>query len=140
MFVISKNDRKSRIEVGKNLEGDIPDAKAGDFLRALPPYLKKGDFFGGTVMIIASCAKASGGKINAKVKPAPKRKKKSAVDYIIFVIFVIFFVMSMFSRGGRGGGIFIMGSGRGGGGFSGGGGGWGGGGGGFSGGGASGSW
>ena len=139
LFVISKNDRKTRLEVGRNLEGDIPDAKSGDFLRALPPYFKKGDFFGGTVMIIASCAKASGGKINANVKSAPKRKKKSAADYIIFVIFVIFFVVSMFSRGGRGGGIFIMGSSSGGG-FSGGGGGWGGGGGGFSGGGSSGSW
>ncbi|MDD7984506.1 TPM domain-containing protein [Lentisphaera marina] len=138
LFIISKNDRKTRLEVGRNLEGDIPDAKAGDFLRALPPYFKTGDFFGGTVMIIASCAEASGGKINTKVKPA-RKKKKTAGDFIFLVIIIIVFILNFTSRGRRGGGIFIMGSGHGGG-FSGGGGCWGGGGGGFSGGGSSGSW
>ncbi|WDE99198.1 TPM domain-containing protein [Lentisphaera profundi] len=142
LFIISKNDRKTRLEVGRNLEGDIPDAKAGDFLRALPPYFRTGDYFGGTVMIIANCAKVSGGKINTTVKAA-RKKKKSASDYVIFIIVIIMFILNFFSRGRGGrGGLFIMGSGLGGGGggFSGGGGGWGGGGGGFSGGGSSGSW
>lgn len=139
LFIIAKNDRKTRLEVGRNLEGDIPDAKAGDFLRALPNYFKKGDFFGGTVMIIANCAKASGGKIDAQVKPV-RKKKKTAGDFVFLIIIIIVFILNFTSRGGRGGGIFIMGSGHSGGFSGGGGGGWGGGGGGFSGGGSSGSW
>lgn len=48
LVVISVAERKSRIQTGKGVEGDLPDLKANDILRnSLAPHLKKGDFYGG---------------------------------------------------------------------------------------------
>lgn len=48
VFLISPNDRASRIEVGYGLEGALPDAKTGQIQDELVlPYFKKGDFNGG---------------------------------------------------------------------------------------------
>jgi uncharacterized protein len=147
VLILVKKERKSRLEVGRNLEGYIPDGKAGQFLRELSPYFKKGDFYSGTYKLISNCASASGIKtLSTKGIQPPRnhsrrshRKDGFGFADLIWLIIVLIFI---FGRGfGGGSGFYISSGGFGrGGGFSGGGGGWGGGGGGFSGGGASGSW
>lgn len=47
LIVVSIKERKSRIETGKGVEGEIPDLKANDILKTnLNPHLKSGDFYG----------------------------------------------------------------------------------------------
>lgn len=48
LIVVALKERKSRIETGKGVEGDVPDLKAVDILKKnLNPHLKSGDFYGG---------------------------------------------------------------------------------------------
>lgn len=48
LFVIAKNDRRNRIEVGYGLEGAIPDVMASRILREyVAPHFQQGDFAGG---------------------------------------------------------------------------------------------
>lgn len=48
LFLISRDDRKLRIEVGYGLEGRLPDAKTGRILdNEVIPYFKKGDYNSG---------------------------------------------------------------------------------------------
>ncbi len=48
ILVIAKNDRKLRVEVGRGLEGAIPDAIAKRVVsEIIAPHFKSGDFYGG---------------------------------------------------------------------------------------------
>lgn len=48
LIVVSLTERKSRIETGKGVGGDVPDVLAADILKTkLNPHLKSGDFAGG---------------------------------------------------------------------------------------------
>lgn len=48
LFLVAKNDRKVRIEVGYGLEGAIPDLIAKRIItETIAPYFRQGDYFGG---------------------------------------------------------------------------------------------
>ena len=48
LILVAKNDRQLRIEVGRGLEGAVPDAVAKRIVaEAISPRFKEGDFFGG---------------------------------------------------------------------------------------------
>lgn len=48
LLIVAKNDRKLRIEVGRGLEGAIPDAIAKRIIaEVITPRFKAGDFYGG---------------------------------------------------------------------------------------------
>lgn len=48
LVILAMKEHKSRIEVGKGIEGDLPDLKSNDILqKVLRPYMKKGDVEGG---------------------------------------------------------------------------------------------
>jgi uncharacterized protein len=48
LLVVAKNDRKLRIEVGRGLEGALPDAIAKRIVSdVIAPRFKQGDFYGG---------------------------------------------------------------------------------------------
>lgn len=50
LFVIAKDDRRLRIEVGYGLEGAVPDLLAGRIIREqVAPHFQQGDFAGGVV-------------------------------------------------------------------------------------------
>ena len=142
IFLIFKNDRKIRIEVGYGLEGVLPDALAGQIIsQVVAPYFRKGDYEGGILAGTDAIIKATQGEY--KGVPQSDRSSDAGKVIMLFGIFFLFhlWVRSHSSRiGGRRGryGGFYIGGGYGGGGF--GGGGFSGGGGGFGGGGASGGW
>ncbi len=156
VFLVAKDDRKMRIEVGYGLEGALPDALAGSILRnEVKPYFASGEYYEGIKAGINSIIAATKGEY--KADPGNKKRKgerEGAPFGIIAIIGLVIFLRVIFGRrgggGGMGPGIFIggfggFGSGSGGGfgGFSGGSGGFGGfsgGGGSFGGGGASGGW
>ena len=144
LFLISKEDRLMRIEVGQGLEGKIPDITAGRIIKNTTQFFKRGDFQSGVIFGLSEIAKNLGGEL----RNAPRvmaRKTDKGQGSLLFFLFV--FIALIFGRRGGGGGLLAglllgstIGSSRssyGGGSF---GGGSFGGGGGFSGGGASGGW
>lgn len=141
-------DRRNRLEVGYGWEGMIPDAQAGDMLRAMVPLLKQGKYAEATCLTISLAAVRITGKgielpegIDFRMGKEPGKSKKSPLPYLelLFMALAIGFFFWGRRGGRRGGGGFIS---FGGGGisFGGGGGGFSGGGGSFGGGGASGRW
>jgi len=152
LFLVVKQDKKMRIEVGYGLEGALPDALTNSILRnEVRPFFRKNDYYGGIVQGISALKAAIGGEYTAQPKDDDSKEDFKGIGPIIIIILFILFNI-LFRGGGRGGGrrggfvFFPGGGGLGsrGGGFGGGGGGFGGGfsggGGSFGGGGSSGSW
>lgn len=143
IFLIFKNDRKIRIEVGYGLESVLPDALSGQIIRqVVAPYFRQGDYSGGIVAGTDAIMKATQGEF----KGVPRKGVSNPMGRLIALLGV-FFLFHLFAqsnsnltgrRRGPGGFFMPMGGGfrSGGGGF----GGFSGGGGGFGGGGASGGW
>lgn len=148
LFLISLDDRKMRIEVGRGLEGTLTDLTTHRILDEVKPFFQKGDYDNGVALGLALMARADGKKLDFGGEVRPRHHRKGSAPLILFAIFGLIFFLQFFfpnmrggGRGGRGG-FYGGGGGWGGGGLGGGGGGssWSGGGGGFSGGGSSGSW
>jgi uncharacterized protein len=164
LFVLAKNDRRWRFEVGYGLEGFITDQYCGRVGReVLVPYLKKGNYSQGiyqaNLQIIHQIAGAAGITLTGMPRgaPVPVRSRRRGLPCCCSVLPFFLFLLLLFGGLGRRGGWWFFlpfmlggfgghgGYGRsgsfGGGSFGGGFGGFGGGmGGGFGGGGASGSW
>ena len=150
LFLVVKNDRQLRIEVGYGLEGVLTDATSSYIIRReVVPSFKNDNYFEGINLGINAIIAVTAGEYK-KVKEDEESGKGFPYPVIIFIIIAI---ISMFGGRGRGTGLLIggvlgsmVGGSRGSsfGGFSGGGGGsfggFSGGGGSFGGGGSSGSW
>lgn len=148
LFLISKGDRKIRIEVGQGLEGKIPDVLAKRIIdQWVTPAFKSGQFDQGLMLgVLKVFSLVDADFLSKQLKGSPDLAKASAhskaprqFSFLRLLIFFVLFLVILFGRMTQF--LFIphgRSSGRFGGGF--GGGGFGGGGGGFSGGGASGGW
>ena len=44
LLILAINDRKTRLEVGYGLEGDLPDGLAGELIRRMRPFLQRKDY------------------------------------------------------------------------------------------------
>tara|TARA_B100001248_G_scaffold257619_1_gene240474 strand:- start:2218 stop:2928 length:711 start_codon:yes stop_codon:yes gene_type:complete len=151
LFLVALKEKKVRIEVGRGLEGDIPDARAKQIISdQILPYFRRGDFSSGLHSGLSKTLTYLPMDLS-QLPAGPKSLNKSAKRtsntlFIVFCLLVLFLNRIRFSQRRNsilGGSILLGGSsGFGRGGFGGGGfgGGFGGGGGGFAGGGASGSW
>jgi uncharacterized protein len=151
LFLVSKEERKMRIEVGQGLEGDLPDVIAKRIIsRVVTPLFKSGQMDRGlTEGVTAILSYIAPQFLEGREAPSHEqiesqgRGSNLSFLFIIGLFLLISFLRILMGRGGfassgyhRGGG-YIGGGGFGGGRSS---GGWSGGGGGFSGGGASGDW
>lgn len=66
LLLVSRGDRKVRIEVGRGLEGDLPDITCGSIIRKeIIPRLKSGDYDGGVRAGVASIIAAIRGAYTA---------------------------------------------------------------------------
>src|SRR6266496_5463950 len=69
ILVVAKNDRKLRIEVGRGLEGAIPDAIAKRVVSdVIAPHFRSGDFYGGVAAGTGALMKL----IEGEGLPAPR--------------------------------------------------------------------
>jgi uncharacterized protein len=151
LFLIARDERRMRIEVGYGLEGRFPDALAGRILRDLvTPRFRSGDFEGGIkagVDAIAAVLEGRGDAVPVAPRAVSSGAKVADVVVVLLLLQALIVLILMVSRrrrqwrgrGVRGPWIAPWGGGFGGrsGGF---GGGFSGGGGSFGGGGASGGW
>jgi uncharacterized protein len=145
LLIVSKQDRKMRVEVGRGLEGRLTDLAAGRIVDlVITPRFRAGDFDGGFTAGVSALIGATRGEFQADARRSPRPPRLWTA--FVFGFFILFAIAASrasrkgIRRGDHGGGWY---SGRGGGfgsPFGGGGGGFGGGGGDFGGGGASGSW
>jgi uncharacterized protein len=149
LLIVSKGDRKVRIEVGYGLEGALTDLESGRIIRGvIQPAFKSGDFDAGFTGAVDAMVTEVKGEFKADSSRKGKEDSPS-IPLVLIILIVLFFYLRIFGGrhhggpfvsggwGGPGGGIFTSGGGSGG---FGGGGGFSGGGGGFGGGGASGDW
>lgn len=75
LFVVARDDRQMRIEVGRGLEGAIPDAIAKRIIADLvTPHFRKGDFPLG----IEAGVEAIAARVSGEPLPAPPQKDKAA--------------------------------------------------------------
>jgi len=146
LFLVVKNDRKMRIEVGYGLESVLPDALASSIIRnEVAPYFRKNEYYAGINSGIDAIIAAIGGEYKSNFKDSSGGIGFTLIIILfITIILIMSFLPSSRRIGGPGGYISrggSWGSGGFGGGRSGGGfGGFSGGGGSFGGGGSSGSW
>lgn len=150
LLIVSKADRKARIEVGYGLEGRLTDLQSGRIIRGIiRPAFAKGDFDAGFLGATEAMIAAVKGEFRGDAAEGKNGEGKGpSIPLVLIILLALFFYLRQFgsrhrhgpfvSGGwpGPGGGIFTsggFGGGSGGGGFSGGGGG-------FGGGGASGDW
>lgn len=73
LFLISKTDRKLRIEVGHGLEGSLPDALAGRIIQnEVVPRFRAGDFEGGVAAGADAIVAAADGTYSPPARSAPQ--------------------------------------------------------------------
>src|SRR3990172_4325138 len=141
LFLVVKNDRKMRIEVGYGLESVLPDALASSIIRnEVAPYFRKNEYYAGINSGIDAIIAAIGGEYKSYYKDSSGGTGFTLIMILFITIIIIASFLPASRRLGGAGGYVSRGGSWGSGGFGGGGGGgFGGGGGSFGGGGSSGS-
>ena len=117
LILVAPNERKSRMEVGYGLEGDLPDGLAGEQLRRMRPYFQQGQYSQGLNVGVRTLIDTLAEKWNVNVEgidrqyayhPAQQQEADLPAGAVIcFVIGLLLFLMLLYfasRRGGRGGG------------------------------------
>ena len=87
LLLISKDDRKLRIEVGYGLEGALPDATAHSIItNDITPLFKEGEYDRGVAVGVQKIIEATRGEYTA---PAPS--KNNNFSHFIEIVFIILF-------------------------------------------------
>src|SRR5882762_3941872 len=75
ILVVAKNDRKLRVEVGRGLEGAIPDAIAKRVVSdVIAPHFGNGDFYGGIAAGTDARLKVSEGGVSSENRSGDERR------------------------------------------------------------------
>jgi uncharacterized protein len=100
LFIVSKHERKIRIEVGRGLEGKLTDLMAGRIIdQVIKPRFKQGDFDGGFIAGVTALIEETRGEFKAEQRPAQRRQKGFPPFLTIFIFLGIFIlILGSFSR------------------------------------------
>lgn len=142
LFLIALNDHRMRIEVGRGLEGVIPDIVAKQILADhVAPFMRQGQVAEGVLAGVDGILHRVQNPNEVVRTPHARGRGGGPDNWITIALFILFIILSLLRRSAGFGGIYWGGGGWGGGSGGGsGGGGWSGGGGGSAGGGASSDW
>lgn len=148
LLLIAPQERRMRFEVGRGLEGDIPDILAARILdHVARPQFKKANYYEGIRHALEQAVTLRKGDADAAKLKERYSGDKQQFDFFFVLVFLIILALQIFARFStqrhlkrRGVDWFGSGGFGGGGGWGSGGGGWSGGGGSFGGGGSSSSW
>ena len=118
LFVLAKNDRKWRFEVGYGLEGFVTDQYCGRVGReVLVPYLRQGNYSEGiyraNLTIVQKIAGESGVALTGMPKLAPITAKRRSIKRglpccSLLPLLIFFFLIFGGGRGGRGMGMWFL--------------------------------
>jgi uncharacterized protein len=87
LILVAKNDRKLRIEVGRGLEGAVPDAVAKRIVaEVIGPRFKEGDFHGGLRAGVAKLQAVIGGEALPPPKPAARQGGRAMDLETLFIV------------------------------------------------------
>jgi len=93
LFLIAKNDRKMRIEVGYGLEGVLPDVTANRIIREdVAPAFRDGKFAAGINTGVDRIIAVVGGEKASPVTEVAAKARRGGFD-IEQILFVLFFVV-----------------------------------------------
>jgi uncharacterized protein len=100
ILLISKGDRKIRIEVGRGLEGTLTDLVSGRIIRYdIAPYFKQGDFDGGVSAGVGAIMSVVKGEYTASTQDARQGKKGSPrIMTLLIFLFVACIVLGAISK------------------------------------------
>ena len=94
LILISKNDRKMRIEVGEGIEGEITDYDTAQYTRQIfPEYFRRGDFHGALSLFMEDVAKRfniKSSEENPYVRRVPPARQGSPLGSLLpFFVLVL---------------------------------------------------
>lgn len=90
LILVVKNDHKMRIEVGKGLEGDLTDLRAGRIVRdVMKPKFQQNDFYGGLSGAVNSIQLAVSQKADPSISESDTEAGADVVAFIIGVIVMV---------------------------------------------------
>jgi len=93
LFVVSKQERKIRVEVGRGLEGRLTDLMAGRIIdQVIKPRFKQGDFDAGFIAGASALISATRGEFKAEQRPL-QSKQKGFPPFVTFLMFLGIFVL-----------------------------------------------
>ncbi len=96
LFLVVKNDRKLRIEVGRGLEGVLTDLATGRIIdNVVRPQFKAGRFDEGIKAGVAAIIQASRGEFKADqrvARPGRRQEPPPALAYLFFGLFITSFL------------------------------------------------
>jgi len=94
LFLVSRDDRKMRIEVGRGLEGRLTDLMAGRIIDlVVKPRFKRGDFDGGFAAGVASLIDATRGEFKAEGKDSGKGVPPFQASWLLLLAALILFFL-----------------------------------------------
>ena len=101
ILIVSKQERRIRIEVGRGLEGKLTDLMSGRIIDGvIKPRFKEGDFDGGFIAGVSSMIDATRGEFRAERRPVQERQKGVPSFLTIFLFFGVFtLILGSLSRG-----------------------------------------
>lgn len=101
ILLLAKTERKVRIEVGRGLQGVLPDITAGQIIRnTMRPYLKDGNFDQGISVGVDAIIAATKGEFKAapgESKKQPQSKSPSLIT-LLLILAVAMLIVGAFSR------------------------------------------
>lgn len=111
ILLVSKNDRKLRIEAGRGLEGKLTDLISGRIIRSeIIPKFKEGDFNGGIEAGINAIVSVVRGEYKAsETDTGRKESGKNPIFTLLIFLFVITAALSGISKilGGTSGAVLL---------------------------------
>ena len=87
IFIVARQERKMRIEVGRGLEGRLTDLMAGRIIDlVVKPRFKRGDYDGGFIAGVSSLIDATRGEFKSDGNHAPQKHERysRALTFLIF--------------------------------------------------------
>src|SRR5262245_20735321 len=112
LLIIALQERKTRLEVGYGLEGDLPDGLAGEIIRRMRPFLQQQDdsqgLYVGTRTLIDTLAQkwniSLQGIEDRRFAYSPRPSGRIRGDVLFWVLLVVFLLIAANRRNRRGGG------------------------------------
>jgi len=100
LLILAQAERKVRIEVGRGLQGVLPDITAGRIIRdVMRPHLKDGNFDQGVSAGVDAIIAATKGEFKADPKDQPKKQQRKSSSLTFFLLAAVAAaILGTFSR------------------------------------------